>query len=277
MAFDTADIDWLDEMVTQVAADEIMSRFRNLGDADVSEKESATDLVTVADVSAEREMSKALNDRYPGALVIGEESCSADPSLLEGLAEAQLAFVIDPVDGTFNFARGVPLFGTMLAVVENGVTVAGIIHDPVGQDSIVAARGEGAFIKTHGRADQRMRVAEPVETPDLVGTVSWHFIPEPLRSTISGNLALFKSGMGFRCAAHEYRLAATGGIHFVLYYKLMPWDHLPGALIHSEAGGYSALFDGSAYSCATSEGGIIAAPDRDSWVAVHTALFEGKV
>lgn len=277
MAFETADIDWLNDMVTRVAAAEIMPRFRNLGDADVSEKESATDLVTVADVSAEREISKALNGKYPGALVIGEESCSADPSLLEGLAEAQLAFVIDPIDGTFNFARGVPLFGTMLAVVENGVTVAGIIHDPVGLDSVVAARGEGAFIKTPGQTDQRMRVAGPVETPDLVGAVSWHFIPEPLRSTVAGNLALFRSGMGFRCAAHEYRLVATGGIHFILYYKLMPWDHLPGALIHSEAGGYSARFDGSAYSCATLDGGIIAAPDRDSWVAVHTALFEGKV
>lgn len=277
MAVDAADLDWLNHMVCRVAAAEIMPRFRNLDVGDVSEKGSATDLVTVADISAEREITASLTKRYPGSLVVGEEGCAAEPSLLEGLAAAKLAFVVDPVDGTFNFARGVPLFGTMLAVVENGETVAGIIHDPVGGDSLVAVRGGGAFIRTPAKPDQRISVAAAVETTDMVGSISWYFMPEPMRSTVARNVALFKTGMGFRCAAHEYRLVATGGIHFTLYNKLMPWDHLPGALIHAEAGGYSARFDGSAYNCSTLSGGIIAAPDRDSWQCVRNALFKGKV
>ena len=277
MAIDAENFDWLNNLVTRVAADEIMPRFRNLGAAEVSEKESATDLVTVADVSAEREITAALKKRFRRALIVGEESCAANPAVLDGLAGAPLAFVIDPVDGTFNFARGVPLFGTMLAVVVHGETVAGIIHDPVGGDSLVAMLGGGAFIRTPGRADEKIRVASPIATPDMVGTVSWHFLPEPLRSSVAGNVALFRTGMSFRCAAHEYRLAATGGSHFLLYNKLMPWDHLAGALIHGEAGGYSARFDGSAYNCSTLEGGIIAAPDPESWQRVRRALFEGKL
>lgn len=277
MTIEAADIDWLEELIVRVAAAEIMPRFRNLDDSDVSEKESATDLVTIADVSAERAIAAEIASKYPGVLVVGEESCAADPSLLDGLAEADRAFVIDPVDGTFNFARGVPLFGTMLAVVEHGATVAGIIHDPVGRDSLIAVSGGGAFVRAEGRSDGRIAVAAPAKTPDMVGSVSWHFMPEPLRSTVARNMALFKTGMGFRCAAHEYRLAATGGIHFLLYNKLMPWDHLPGALIHAEAGGYSARFDGSAYSASTLEGGIIAAPNRESWKAVRRALFEGEI
>ncbi len=275
MRIDAVDLEWLNELLGRVAASEIMSCFRNLEDGDVSEKESATDLVTIADVSAEREITSALKAKFPHALVVGEESFAADPSILQGLAEAPLAFVVDPVDGTFNFARGVPLFGTMLAVVEEGVTTAGIIHDPVGGDSIVAMLGAGAFISAPGRNDRPIKVAEPVATREMVGSVSWHFMPEPLRSTVAGNMALFRTALGFRCAAHEYRLVATGGIHYTLYNKLMPWDHLPGELIHREAGGYSARFDGSAYNCSTLSGGIITAPDEDSWRRVRAALFDG--
>ncbi len=63
----------------------------------------------------------------------------------------------------------------------------------------------------------------------------------------------------------------------MLYHKLMPWDHLPGALIHAEAGGYSARFDGSEYNCSTLEDGIIAAPEEESWQRVRSALFEGRM
>ena len=68
------------------------------------------------------------------------------PRCCRGLGGAELAFVVDPVDGTFNFASGVPLFGVMLAVVQDGETVAGIIHDPVGKDFLIGARGAGSHI-----------------------------------------------------------------------------------------------------------------------------------
>ena len=277
MQIDAREIEWLNELVTQVATAEIMPRFRNLDDGDVSEKESATDLVTIADETAERAITKALKARYPEAFVVGEEAHAADNSILDGLASAPLAFTIDPVDGTFNFARGVPLFGTMLAVVQNGETVAGIIHDPVGGDSLLALKGHGSFVRSPGKSDSRQSVAAPVDTADLVGTVSWNFVPEPTRSTIAANLVLMNTGLSFRCAAHEYRLAATGGLHYVLYNKLMPWDHLAGVLIHAEAGGHAARFGGSAYDCSTLDGGLIAAPDEESWNRIRSALFDGKV
>ena len=69
----------------------------------------------------------------------------------------------------------------------------------------MATAGGGASIRAPGKT----AVAAPVATPELVGTVSWHFLPEPLRSTVAGNMAFFGTGMGFRCAAH-----------FVLYHKL---------------------------------------------------------
>ena len=134
MRFDDKSVDWLAALLAEAATTEIMPRWRRLSATDIRQKTSATDLVTEADVNAERLITARLKERFPDALVVGEEAHSADPSVLNGLGEADLAFVIDPVDGTFNFAAGMPLFGVMLAVVVKGETVAGIIHDPLGKD-----------------------------------------------------------------------------------------------------------------------------------------------
>jgi fructose-1,6-bisphosphatase/inositol monophosphatase family enzyme len=272
--FENNDVEWLAGMLAGVAAQEIMPRFRRLGVGDVRRKTSAADLVTEADERAEREIVRELSARYPGALIVGEEACSADPSLMNGLAEADLAFVIDPVDGTFNFASGVPLFGVMLAVVASGETVAGIIHDPVGGDWTMASRGAGAWVRHRDGSRDRLRVADPVPVSEMTGSISWAFMQEPLRSTLARNHAKCLSHFGYRCAAHEYRLLASGHAHFVVYNKLMPWDHLAGALLHAEAGGYSARFDGSAYRPGHLDGGLLVAPDRESWNELRSALWE---
>src|SRR5262245_17336595 len=127
MRFDDRDIDWLAKVLAEAAEAEIMPRFRRLGAGDIRQKTSAADLVTEADVHAERVIAAVIAERYPGALIVGEEASESDKSLLPLLGKVELAFVIDPVDGTFNFASDVPLFGVMLAVVVNCETVAGII------------------------------------------------------------------------------------------------------------------------------------------------------
>lgn len=134
MRFDEGQMDWLADLLADAARQEIMPRFRRLDAGDIRQKTSPADLVTEADVNAERLITAKLKERFADAVIVGEEACSDNPALLAGLDDAELAFTIDPVDGTFNFASGVPLFGVMLAVVSKGETVAGIIHDPVGND-----------------------------------------------------------------------------------------------------------------------------------------------
>ena len=273
MRFDGNSIDWLADMLATVATAEIMPRFRRLAAGDIRQKTSAIDLVTEADVNAERVITRLLLEKYPGALVVGEEACSENPVRLGGLAEAPLAFVVDPVDGTWNFASGVPLFGVMLAVVVKGETVAGIILDPMGKDWLIGEKGAGARIRSEDGRLTRVRVADPVPVSEMLGAVSWQYLAEPQRSTLARNMAKCRSHFGFRCAAHEYRLVASGHGHFVVYNKLMPWDHLAGALIHQEAGGYAARFDGSAYRPGHVDGGLMIAPDRDSWHALRRELW----
>jgi fructose-1,6-bisphosphatase/inositol monophosphatase family enzyme len=69
-------------------------------------------------------------------------------------------------------------------------------------------------------------------------------------------------------------MTAGGHGHFAFYYRLFPWDHAPGLLLHREAGGYSARFDGTPYNPADIYTGLILAPDRDGWEAVRAALLE---
>jgi fructose-1,6-bisphosphatase/inositol monophosphatase family enzyme len=79
--------------------------------------------------------------------------------------------------------------------------------------------------------------------------------------------------VAYRCAAQEYRLLCGGHIHFALYNKLMPWDHLAGTLIAAEAGAYVRRFDGSAYRPEHLDGGVLATTDPDSWNLVREALW----
>ncbi|MEI9416952.1 inositol monophosphatase family protein [Mesorhizobium sp. Cs1321R2N1] len=273
MTFDDTAIDWLAGILAEAAQAEIMPRFRRLGDGDIRQKTSAADLVTEADVNAERLITARLRERYPSAMMVGEEACSENPALLDGLGDAELAFTIDPVDGTFNFASGVPLFGVMLAVVVRGETVAGIIHDPVGKDWLIAARGAGSHIRhAHGTLE-KVHVAAPVPISQMTGAISWQYLDEPERSRLARNQTKALSQFAYRCAAHEYRLLASGHAHFIVYNKLMPWDHLPGVLIHQEAGGHAARIDGSAYLPSHVDGGLLVAPDQDSWQELRRELW----
>ena len=273
MTFDDRAIDWLAELLADAARAEIMPRFRRLGEGDVRQKTSAADLVTEADVNAERLITARLLERYPQAMIVGEEACSDNPALLQGLGDADLAFVVDPVDGTFNFASGVPLFGVMLSVVIKGETVAGIIHDPVGKDWLIGAKGAGSHIRHAHGALEKVHVADAVPVPQMTGSVSWQYLAEPQRSLLARNQTKTLSQFGYRCAAHEYRLLASGHAHFVVYNKLMPWDHLVGVLIHAEAGGHTARIDGSAYLPSHIDGGILVAPDKESWQQLRRELW----
>ena len=76
------------------------------------------------------------------------------------------------------------------------------------------------------------------------------------------------------CAAHEYLRLLDGTAHFALYHQLMPWDHAAGALMHAEAGGWHAKLDGGRYRPTELAGGLLLAPDEESWHALHALLFD---
>jgi fructose-1,6-bisphosphatase/inositol monophosphatase family enzyme len=269
-AFDTLT---LANILRDAAKAEILPRFRRLDASQVHQKSSAIDLVTEADEQAERFIRAEVEKVWPDALFVGEESVAADASLLDQLDATDFAIIVDPVDGTANFAAGLPLYATMASVVVKGETVAGIIYDPMGDDWVLAERGAGAFIRFPDGRSQRLQVATAPVLEDMVGHVSLTFLPADSKPRILQNLARVRVTANYRVAGHDYRTFATGHCHFVAFNKLMPWDHLGGCLISEEAGGYVARFDGSPYLPSHREGGLIIATDRDNWQKLRREIF----
>jgi fructose-1,6-bisphosphatase/inositol monophosphatase family enzyme len=269
----TAQLGIIDHLLRDAARREILPRFRNLGAGAVRAKTGPLDLVTEADEAAEAIITDGLRKAFPGCVVVGEEAASADPALLCGLKGAELAFVIDPVDGTANFAAGLALFGVMAAVIIHGEVIGSVIHDPLGDDSALALRGEGAWMETGTGARRDLRVGSGGGAHELAGYVSWRFLPEPRRSLVCANLRNLAAAWDYRCSAHAYRMVASGHWQFVFFNRLYPWDHAPGWLLHREAGGYGRMLDGSEYDPTRINGGLICAPDETSWHAIRAALL----
>jgi fructose-1,6-bisphosphatase/inositol monophosphatase family enzyme len=217
MTFTQQDVVRIADILAEASRIEIMPRFKALTDGEVRHKSSIFDPVTEADEAAERFISAELGASFPGALIVGEEATSADPSLLDRLDDAPLAFVVDPIDGTRNFVAGLPLFGVMAAAVVRGEIVAGVIHDPVCQDTVQAVKGGGAWFCRDGRPARRLHVAPAAPLDRMEGIVGTHFLPEPMRTTVLNNLPRLGSATWLRCAAHEYRMAAAGYCHVLFF------------------------------------------------------------
>ena len=243
-------------LIRQAAEAEILPRWQRLSRADVREKEPGQ-LVTDADVLAERLLTRTLDELFP-ARVVGEESVAADPTLLVALDQPGAVWVIDPVDGTANFATGNPRFAVIVALVVDQVTVMGWIHDPLADRTVFAEVGQGAWL-----GPTRLRVAAEIGLDAMKGSVK-------RRAAITRRVAW----IGRRgSAAHDYLDLAEGRLHFAHFRKLMPWDHAAGVLIHAEAGGFSALGDGRPYRpTLLPECTLLLAPGPRSWGDLNTLI-----
>ena len=260
-------------LLRAVAKAEILPRFKHLRDGDIRTKAGPLDPVTVADEAAELALKAGLQSLFPHDDVIGEEAVSSGAVSLDRLAQPGRVWVLDPIDGTANFAAELPLFGVMASLVEAGEILAGFIFDPFGDDCAYALAGQGAFLRAADGSERRLHVARPVPVSQMTGSISWRFMEEPLRSHVLHRLGRLAAVTDYRCAAHQYRMAAAGHCHVQVFRKLLPWDHAAGVLLHREAGGFARRFDGSVYRPTVTGGGLLLAPDEASWEALADALL----
>jgi fructose-1,6-bisphosphatase/inositol monophosphatase family enzyme len=269
----SVDVTKLADILRHAAQAAVLPRFRRLDSSAVRQKTEAIDLVTEADLEAEHLIRLQTTDLWPEALFVGEEAVAADPGLLDRMDESDLAIVVDPIDGTANFAAGLPLFATMAAVIKGGETVAGIIYDPMGDDWVMAEKGGGAWLRRPDGGPERLTVATAPPLDQMVGTVSIAFLPAETKPKVLSNLAKVRVAANYRVAGHDYRLFASGHTHFVCFNKLMPWDHLGGVLISQEAGGVAARFDGSPYLPTHRDGGLLLATDQSTWDLIRREIL----
>lgn len=252
-------------ILRRAARTEIMPRFRALNAADITTKTGPEDLVTVADTAAEAMITRALRMAFPDALVIGEEAVSDDASLLDKIADAPLCFIIDPVDGTWNFARGLAVFGIILAVTQFGKPAFGLIYDPVMDDWAIADEQSPAQMQHPSGMVRKLQVSEGKQLAELSGYMPLYLFGKEQREKLTTTLTDFGRVSTLRCSAHEYRMLAQGHIDFLLTESLNPWDHAAGVLICQQAGGHVEMLSGGPYDATLRKGHILAAPDKTTW------------
>ena len=258
------------EIVRNVAKQEILPRFRDLSSESVATKSGFDDLVTVADLAAEKAMTEQFNTLMPDALVVGEESVAADASVLDKLDSDKLVFVIDPIDGTWNYANGLPTFGVLIAVAYAGETIFGMLYDVMNDDWIEASKGEGAWFVRPDGTKRRLTIRTTVADDNLVGMFSpFLFKDEELRRHAALLQPKYARTIALRCCCHEYRTMVQGNVDFSISPKPNVWDHAAGILAYQEAGGVVRMMDGSDYRPTIRHGVIIAGRNEDVVEAIR--------
>jgi fructose-1,6-bisphosphatase/inositol monophosphatase family enzyme len=245
-------------VMEEAAARAILPRYQMLA-ADQIEAKAADDVVTVADTESEAILAEGLNRLLPEATIVGEEAAHADPSLMQRLGDA-LCWIIDPVDGTNNFAAGKPPFGILVALAERGETIAGWIYDPLTRRFCHAHRGMGAFI-----GEERVIARTTGKSPPIAA-ISLVFVEPARREALKRHIAPHYTLVDIpRCAAEQYPRLALGENDVSIFERTLAWDHAAGVLFTNEAGGKAARPDGSPYRVDEDRAGLIGAASPALW------------
>lgn len=239
--------------IMQEVADEVIRpKFRALTAGEIEQKLPG-DFVTVVDRAAELAIAERLSSLAPAALIVGEEETYYSAAKLDALSTAELAYTIDPIDGTRNFVQGSPDYAVMIAEVRSGETTRAWIWQPELSRAFTAELGAGCFLNdepilsiSRDRAPIGATSNEAYRYHDAGGTVA------PVICSAWS-------------AGFDYPNLITGKVDYLFYSHLMPWDHLPGGLMVTEAGGVTRTLAGVPYNAAVRGRRLIAAASPEIW------------
>lgn len=239
--FDSGGSERVAELMRETAAAELLPRFRNLSKDDVRQKLPG-DIVTVADVASEQRLASGLAKILPGVPVVGEEAVEKDPGLLDLVARpGEACWIVDPLDGTANFAAGRNRFAMIICLVHDTQAIAGWILDVPNDRLAVTHRGGG--VTFDGKSIQGISGTRPLN--GFVGYKIAKSLDEQLSPEQRTRLGSITT---LRCAGAEYLEILAGRASFSLYRTTKPWDHAAGTLMMREAGGGAVQFGAALYS-----------------------------
>lgn len=257
-------------LVRRAAKTEILPRFQNMATVQIATKSGPFDLVTEADTAAEAMIARGLARLFPGVLIVGEEAVSKTPKLRDQIAEQDLAFIVDPIDGTWNFANGLATFGVIISATRFGKPVFGLLYDALNDDYVIADSSDDPARHVSARGTSRpIQVAQSKSFDMMSGYIHFSLLPKDEKEKMAPNLLPFAFTTSLRCSCHEYRLLSRGRVDFILSTMLNPWDHAAGVFICEKAGGVAKFLDGEEYNTARTQGQLLTAATQETWDALR--------
>lgn len=217
------------ETAARAAGDILLAQFEHIARADVRSKSAARDLVTAADVAAERVIVEHLRRACPDHAIEAEEE-------VHDALDLRPRWFVDPLDGTVNFVHGLPVFSVSIALYDGAVPLVGVVHAPKLAETFTARRGGGAFLGA-----KRLHVSEATLLSDSVLATGFPYRRNELPNNNVANFdRLILEIRGIRrmgSAAIDLAYVAAGRLDGYWELHLSPHDVAAGALLVREAGG----------------------------------------
>jgi myo-inositol-1(or 4)-monophosphatase len=250
------------------------AQMAHLGGSLRIDKKGAIDLVTEMDVEIERAFRAMIAERFPSHVVLGEEFAESG----DRNAESRYCWVLDPIDGTTNYAHGLPIFCASLALEVDGQPVVGAVYDPNRRELFTAERGQGAWLN-----GTPLHVSAASELIDSLLVTGFHYDIHRDSSELIGLFGEFisraRAVRRLGSAALDLCYVAAGRFDAFWEHKLQPWDVAAGALIVQEAGGVVTTIDGAPFG--SRAGSVLASnghihSDMLNTIATFTARFRAR-
>ena len=221
-------------LVVAAAREELLPRFRQVS---FSRKEDDS-LLTEADLAMQQRLAREFKRNWPLIAFLGEEM--QEMQQRELLAkDSQGVWIVDPLDGTRNFASGLPFFSVSVALLHRGALVLGVVYDPVRDECFTAVKGQGA--QCNGVPLQR--VPSPHELRHTITLIDFKRLTHNLAARLVTERP-FSSQRSFGSVAIDWCWLAAGRCHTYLHGAQRLWDYAAGVLIFAEAGGRAVTLEG---------------------------------
>jgi len=232
--------------IGKIAREELLPRF-NTQTVDQQTKRDGS-VVTEADGAAQESIAKFLYSRWPEIAFLGEEMSAQEQ---QGLMQSNAVWCLDPLDGTSNFATGIPFFGVSLALIENQQQRLGLIYDPVRDECFTAVKGEGCWLNGVAISTSAMHSGLS-ELKQMIAVVDLKRLRGPVLTSLVTEHP-FRSQRNFGSCALEWCWLAAGRFQLYIHGGQKLWDYAAGTLILHEAGGASSSLAGDEVFAASLE------------------------
>ncbi len=253
--FMTPDLQHVQSLLIATARTELLPRL-----AHVSRQTKADgSFVTEADLAMQERLTARLQAQWPHIRLLGEEMSAAEQTRL--LADRQPLWCLDPLDGTSNFAAGIPYFAVSLALIQQGRVVLGVVYDPLRDECFAASDDTPATLN----GDPLQRACADLALPQSTAVVDFKRLPASLAARLA-SAPPYASQRSFGAVALDWCWLAAGRGHLYLHGKQNLWDYAAGHFIFQRTGGHAATLTGEPVFTPALQA-------RTAVAAVNSALF----